>query len=148
MERRSGNKNVVFYGWWVIGALLVIEMICPMGRFGMTAFFPFVTSELKWSRYLVSSAQSMTLWIYALLVPFTGWMAGPACVIPRQSVELYNLFKARRWEEALSFQKKLWRINWIFQKYSLAPCIKPASNFKALRWGIPSLLYNLCRKME
>jgi len=74
MEQPLGNKNVIFYGWWVIGALLVIEMICPMGRFCMTAFFPFVTSELKWSRYLVSLSQSMALWIYALFVPFTGWM--------------------------------------------------------------------------
>jgi 4-hydroxy-tetrahydrodipicolinate synthase len=66
-----------------------------------------------------------------------GWMAGPACVIPRQSVELYNLFKARRWEEALSFQKKLWGINWIFQKYSLAPCIKACLELQGFAVGDP-----------
>jgi dihydrodipicolinate synthase/N-acetylneuraminate lyase len=34
-------------------------------------------------------------------------MAGPACVSPRQSVELYNLCKAKRWDEALTLQRKL-----------------------------------------
>ena len=36
-----------------------------------------------------------------MLIGGVGWMAGPACIIPRQSVELYNLCKAgagtRRW---------------------------------------------------
>src|ERR1700761_5508646 len=36
-----------------------------------------------------------------MLIGGVGWMAGPACVIPRQSVELYNLCKAKRWDEAL-----------------------------------------------
>src|SRR4029077_20233672 len=27
-----------------------------------------------------------------------GWMAGPACIIPRQSVALYDLCKAKRWD--------------------------------------------------
>jgi 4-hydroxy-tetrahydrodipicolinate synthase len=29
-----------------------------------------------------------------MLIGGVGWMAGPACIIPRQSVELYNLCKA------------------------------------------------------
>src|ERR1700682_2417203 len=59
-----------------------------------------------------------------MLIGGVGWMAGPACVIPRQSVELYDLCKARRWDEALKLQRKLWRINEAFARYNLAACIK------------------------
>jgi len=64
----------MFYGWWVLTALIIIEIIGPMGRYSMTAFFPFVSSEFGWSRSLVGSAQSMNLWVYAILVPLSGWL--------------------------------------------------------------------------
>jgi 4-hydroxy-tetrahydrodipicolinate synthase len=59
-----------------------------------------------------------------MLIGGVGWMAGPACVIPRQSVELYNLCNAARWDEALALQRRLWRINEAFARYNLAACIK------------------------
>jgi 4-hydroxy-tetrahydrodipicolinate synthase len=59
-----------------------------------------------------------------MLIGGVGWMAGPACLIPRQSVELYNLCKAARWDEALVLQRRLWRINEAFARYNLAACIK------------------------
>ncbi|MGZ5870705.1 MAG: dihydrodipicolinate synthase family protein [Bradyrhizobium sp.] len=59
-----------------------------------------------------------------MLIGGVGWMAGPACIIPRQSVELYNLCKAKRWDEALALQRKLWRVNEAFARYNLAACIK------------------------
>jgi MFS family permease len=68
------TKNSIFYGWWVLLALLAIEMIAPMGRYSVTAFFPFLSSELRWSRSLIGSAQTMALWVYATLVPLSGWM--------------------------------------------------------------------------
>ena len=37
-----------------------------------------------------------------MLIGGVGWMAGPACVAPKQSVELYDLCKARRWDEAMA----------------------------------------------
>ncbi|SDT03683.1 dihydrodipicolinate synthase family protein [Bradyrhizobium canariense] len=59
-----------------------------------------------------------------MLIGGVGWMAGPACLIPRQSVELYNLCKAERWGEAMALQRRLWRINEAFARYNLAACIK------------------------
>ena len=41
-------------------------------------------------------------------------MAGPACIIPRQSVALYDLCRAKRWDEAMVLQRKLWRVNEAF----------------------------------
>jgi 4-hydroxy-tetrahydrodipicolinate synthase len=59
-----------------------------------------------------------------MLIGGVGWMAGPACLIPRQSVELYDLCKAKRWDEAMALQGRLWQINEAFARYNLAACIK------------------------
>jgi 4-hydroxy-tetrahydrodipicolinate synthase len=59
-----------------------------------------------------------------MLIGGVGWMAGPACVIPRQSVELYDLCKDGRWDEAMILQRRLWRLNEAFARYNLAACIK------------------------
>ncbi len=59
-----------------------------------------------------------------MLIGGVGWMAGPACIIPRQSVALYDLCRAGRWPEAMALQRKLWRINEAFARFNLAACIK------------------------
>jgi len=59
-----------------------------------------------------------------MLVGGVGWMAGPACVVPRQSVQLYELCRAGDWKEAMRLQRSLWRMNRVFAKYNLAACIK------------------------
>src|SRR5450756_1120976 len=46
-----------------------------------------------------------------MLIGGVGWMAGPACLIPRQSVRLYELCRAGLWQEAINLQRKLWRLN-------------------------------------
>jgi len=66
-----------------------------------------------------------------------GWMSGPACVIPGQSVRLYELTRGRQWDEAIALQKRLWSINWIFQKYALAPCIKACLEIQGFPVGAP-----------
>jgi 4-hydroxy-tetrahydrodipicolinate synthase len=59
-----------------------------------------------------------------MLIGGVGWMAGPACIIPRQSVELYNLCQAACWDDAMKLQRKLWRVNEAFARFNLAACIK------------------------
>jgi len=61
-----------------------------------------------------------------MLIGGVGWMAGPACVIPKQSVRLYELCRAGKWPEAMALQRELWRINEIFARFNLAACIKAA----------------------
>ena len=72
-----------------------------------------------------------------MLIGGVGWMAGPACVIPRQSVELYNLCKAKRWDDALALQRRLWRLNEAFARYNLAACIKAALAAQGYEVGDP-----------
>jgi 4-hydroxy-tetrahydrodipicolinate synthase len=72
-----------------------------------------------------------------MLIGGVGWMAGPACIIPRQSVALYELCKARHWDEALVLQRKLWRVNEAFARYNLAACIKAALSIQGYDVGDP-----------
>ncbi len=72
-----------------------------------------------------------------MLIGGVGWMAGPACVIPRQSVALYEMCRAGRWAEAMELQRRLWRINEMFARFNLAACIKAALDIKGYDVGDP-----------
>jgi 4-hydroxy-tetrahydrodipicolinate synthase len=72
-----------------------------------------------------------------MLIGGLGWMAGPACIIPRQSVALYNLCKAGRWDDALALQRRLWRINEAFARFNLAACIKAGLDIQGYAVGDP-----------
>ena len=72
-----------------------------------------------------------------MLIGGVGWMAGPACLIPRQSVELYNLCRRARWDEALALQRRLWRLNEAFARYNLAACIKAGLAIQGYAVGDP-----------
>jgi 4-hydroxy-tetrahydrodipicolinate synthase len=72
-----------------------------------------------------------------MLIGGLGWMAGPACIIPRQSVALYELCRAKRWDEALVLQRKLWRVNEAFARFNLAACIKAGLSIQGYDVGDP-----------
>lgn len=72
-----------------------------------------------------------------MLIGGVGWMAGPACVVPQQSVQLYDLCRAGKWSEAMRLQRQLWRMNRVFTKYNLAACIKGGLELQGYEVGSP-----------
>jgi len=72
-----------------------------------------------------------------MLIGGVGWMAGPACIIPRQSVALYDLCVAARWDQAMALQRKLWRVNEAFARFNLAACIKAGLSIQGYDVGDP-----------
>jgi len=72
-----------------------------------------------------------------MLIGGVGWMAGPACIVPRQSVRLYDLCRAGQWPEAMALQRKLWRINEAFARFNLAACIKAGLQIQGYAVGDP-----------
>lgn len=72
-----------------------------------------------------------------MLIGGVGWMAGPACVAPVQSVKLYELCREERWVEAMNLQTKLWSLNQTFVKYNLAACIKGGLELQGYPVGSP-----------
>ena len=72
-----------------------------------------------------------------MLIGGVGWMAGPACVAPRQSVELYELCRSGDWVTAMKRQRALWNLNQAFAKYNLAACIKGGLQLQGYAVGEP-----------
>jgi 4-hydroxy-tetrahydrodipicolinate synthase len=72
-----------------------------------------------------------------MLIGGVGWMAGPACVAPRQSVELYETCRRGDWPAAMALQRPLWALNQAFAKYNLAACIKGALELQGYAVGAP-----------
>lgn len=72
-----------------------------------------------------------------MLIGGKGWMAGPACAIPRESVRLFELCRAGKWDAAMTLQKALWRVNELFAAHSLAACIKGALQIQGFAVGDP-----------
>ncbi|EHD19479.1 MULTISPECIES: dihydrodipicolinate synthase family protein [Brenneria] len=72
-----------------------------------------------------------------MLIGGVGWMAGPACIVPKQSIALYEAARAGDWETAMTLQRPLWRINEIFARYSIAGCIKTALQLQGFAVGEP-----------
>ena len=72
-----------------------------------------------------------------MLIGGVGWMAGPACLVPRQSVRLYELCRGGQWDKAMALQRDLWAINQVFAKYNLAACVKGGLQLQGYAVGEP-----------
>ena len=75
--------------------------------------------------------------VAVMLIGGVGWMAGPACIVPRQSVKLYELCRAGKWPQAMTLQRELWRINEAFARFNLAACIKAGLQIQGYAVGEP-----------
>jgi len=82
-------------------------------------------------------AASAHIPVCVMMIGGVGWMAGPACIVPRQSLALYELARRGDWEGAMALQRKLWVINEAFSKYALAACIKGALELQGFPVGPP-----------
>jgi 4-hydroxy-tetrahydrodipicolinate synthase len=72
-----------------------------------------------------------------MLIGGVGWMAGPACVAPRASVELYESCRRGDWAGAMAKQRPLWALNQAFGRYNLAACIKGGLELQGYAVGLP-----------
>ena len=72
-----------------------------------------------------------------MLIGGVGWMAGPACIAPRQSVTLYELCRQGNWEKAMDLQRQMWTLNQMFAKYNLAACVKTGLQLQGYAVGEP-----------
>jgi 4-hydroxy-tetrahydrodipicolinate synthase len=82
-------------------------------------------------------AASAHIPVCVMMIGGVGWMAGPACVAPRQSVELYELCRRGDWAAAMERQRPLWSLNQAFAKYNLAACIKGGLELQGYAVGAP-----------
>lgn len=72
-----------------------------------------------------------------MMIGGKGWMAGPACLVPRESVKLYEMCKVGQYHTAMELQRELWALNQAFAKYNLAACIKGGLELQGYAVGAP-----------
>jgi 4-hydroxy-tetrahydrodipicolinate synthase len=82
-------------------------------------------------------AASSHVTVAVMLIGGLGWMAGPSCLVPKQSVALYDLCRAGRWDEAMALQRRLWGVNEVFARYNLAAAVKTGLQLQGLDCGDP-----------
>jgi 4-hydroxy-tetrahydrodipicolinate synthase len=82
-------------------------------------------------------AASAHIPVCVMMIGGVGWMAGPACIVPRQSIALYEAAKVGDWARAMDLQRPMWKVNEIFAKYSIAACIKTALDLQGFAVGAP-----------
>lgn len=102
---------------------------------GNTGFLLSLTNRFGDRFRLFSASAHVPLFVFEL--GGVGWMAGPACIIPRQAVRLYDLFKAGEFDQAMALQRKIWEVNRLFIKYDLTACIKAVLRYKGYDVGHP-----------
>src|SRR5438477_326789 len=90
-----------------------------------------------WGRARASRAVAARMPAAVVLAGAVGWRAGPGCVIPHQSVELYKPCSAQRWDAALARQRRLGRIKEAFARYTRAGCIKAGLAIQGYDVGDP-----------
>ncbi|ARE41902.1 4-hydroxy-tetrahydrodipicolinate synthase [Rhodovulum sp. P5] len=82
-------------------------------------------------------AASSHITVAVMMIGGLGWMAGPSCIVPAQSVELYRLCQAKEWDAAMELQRQLWSVNEAFAKYNLAAAIKAGLKLQGFDCGLP-----------
>jgi 4-hydroxy-tetrahydrodipicolinate synthase len=82
-------------------------------------------------------AASAHIPVAVMMIGGVGWMAGPACLIPEQSVRLYDLCRAGDWPAAMVLQRLMWRVNEAFARHALAACIKGGLEMQGFAVGDP-----------
>lgn len=102
---------------------------------GDTGFLMTLTNRFGSRFKLFSASAHVPLFVFEL--GGKGWMSGPSCVIPEESVRLYALYKEGRIEEALQLQRKLWDVNRMFAQFDLTPCLKAMLRYKGYDVGYP-----------
>jgi 4-hydroxy-tetrahydrodipicolinate synthase len=93
------------------------------------------TNRFKERLQVFSASAHIPLVVF--LLGGVGWMAGPACAVPKAALTLLRLIDARRMDAALELQRGMWPVNEVFRKYPLGACIKTALGARGYDVGDP-----------
>lgn len=73
--------------------------------------------------------------VVSMLLGAIGWMSGPACVFPRESVLMYDLCREGRYEDAVALERTINPALAAFRKYGPAPTTKALLRARGLDMG-------------
>ena len=105
------RSSRIFFGWVVIGGLFITACFGPMGRYILTALFPFLMQDPGWSRQTIGLAFTLHFWIYAFFAILAGKMVdslgGRATIFLGGFLTLAGLV-------LLSLVKEIWQFYLVF----------------------------------
>jgi 4-hydroxy-tetrahydrodipicolinate synthase len=73
----------------------------------------------------------------AMLLGAVGWMSGPACVFPGESVRMYELARAGRWDDAVRVERALSAVLGRFRTLGPSASVKALLRADGLDVGVP-----------
>lgn len=73
--------------------------------------------------------------VISMLLGAIGWMSGPACVFPRESVAMYDLCREGRYAEAVALERAIGPALAAFRKFGPAPATKALLRARGLDMG-------------
>jgi MFS family permease len=66
------RKKPIFYGWYLVGVMIVAMMLVYGIRSSFSAFFPYVLDEFHWYRGSTAIMLSLNILVYGLTAPIAG----------------------------------------------------------------------------
>jgi MFS family permease len=78
------RERRIFYGWWVVGACMVIYGFSALINYTYTIYAPFISKEMNWTRADLGNVYSLFLLSMLVAGVVTGWLIdrfGPRWII-------------------------------------------------------------------
>ena len=68
------NRKVIFYGWFIVVAGLLVHTLGYGARYSFSVIFPSLLEEFKWPRDTTAAMLSIHLLVYGVVSPLAGGM--------------------------------------------------------------------------
>ena len=128
------RKNPIFFGWFIVG-VMVIGMTLTYGtRSSFSSFFPYVLDTFHWDRGVTAIMLSINLLVYGLSAPIAGMLIDKWK--PRV-VPVLGIFMLAFSTAACYFADQLWQYYLLFGigvPLGTAFCGSPVFNAVLLKW--------------
>src|SRR3989304_6079939 len=128
------KKPRVFYGWYIVGVMIIAMMLVYGIRTSFSAFFPHILDEFHWFRGSTAVMLSLNIFIYGLAAPVAGTLVDrwkPRAVV------VIGIFLLALSTALCYFARELWHFYILFGV--LAPigsafCGSPVLNTAIINW--------------
>jgi len=124
----------IFFGWYIVGAMIVAMMLVYGVRTSFSAFFPYILDEFHWFRGSTAVMLSLNILVYGIFAPVAGSLVDrwkPRAVV-FIGITLLALSTA-----ACYFARELWHFYLLFgvvAPIGSAFCGSPVLNTAIINW--------------
>jgi len=133
-EQLMVKKPRIFYGWYIVGVMIIAMMLVYGIRTSFSAFFPHILDEFHWFRGSTAIMLSLNIFIYGLAAPVAGHLVDRWK--PRAVVVIGILLLALS-TAACYFARELWHSYLLFgvvAPIGSAFCGSPVLNTAIINW--------------